>query len=230
MVDSNPDARYQEIWGFSSEQVMFSDAVGGVWSYDGQALSPIREQGTANRSVTDLAFHRTNPDIVYAGTFKAGVYITPNQAGNWANLGVPPSSLYAITSGSLYAATGAGLYQLSGTGVLTGHVRNSTTMQMIHGATIASDIGLSCSSVDGLYMMVSPAGIFDLFATRDNYQMGVARDLTVTGTEVTWHDFNLVPGSSVAPGGTTGGSTGTSGDAGGGGYCFIGSLSDLMGL
>lgn len=222
LIDPRPEGYYQEIHGFSQGRIVVSDYLGGVWQYDGQAFSVLREQGTYNRSVTDLCFHRSDPDIIYAGTQKAGIFITANQAGNWLQVGIPPSQVYAVTSGSLYAATGAGLYQLTGTGVLAGYVRDNRNLQLINGATVTSDIGISCTTLGGIYMMVSPTGIFDLFATDDNYQMGVASNLTVTGTEVTWYDFELAPGSSVAPGGTSGSdTTGRSSDAGGGGYCFI---------
>ena len=226
LVDQNTAAYYQEIWGFGPAVVMISDNLGGIWHYDGQTLSALREQGTYHRSVTDLALHPTNPDIIYAGTYKAGVFISPNQAENWLNLGAPPSSVYAVSSGSLYAATGAGLYQLTGTGILAGNIRDSENRQMLHGAMVTSDIGLSCSSVAGVYMMVTPTGIFDLFATVDGYQMGVARNLTVLGTEVTWQDFEMLPGSSVAPGETPDTEDFATGDAGGGGYCFIGALME----
>ena len=78
----------------------------------------------------------------------------------------------------------------------------------------------------GVYMMGTPTGIFDLCATVGGYQVGVARNLTVLGTEVTWQDFEMLPGSSVAPGETPDTEDFATGDAGGGGYCFIGALME----
>lgn len=200
--------------------VFVADLNSGLFLYDGSQWQTLRAPGTTRRSVTDLAFHRTNPDILYAGTLKAGVFISPNQAGRWLNLGTPPSLVYAITSGSLYAATGAGLYQLLGTGVLAGYVQDAVSTAPIDGALVSTDLGNQCRSIVGEYMMVVPAGIFDVFAVADSYELASALGLTVTGSDVTWCNFDMQPGSSTDPPGTT-----PSGGGGGGGYCFVGSVA-----
>jgi hypothetical protein len=137
----------------------------------------------------------------------------------------------------LYAATGAGVYQWTGTGVVAGQVRDIHSLQAIHGATVFCDLGQSCRSNAGQYMMVLPAGIFDLYARSDGYQLGVHEDLTIYGSDVTWQDFDMLPDNSVVPVDTptptpspdapvnpTGNASGT-GDASGGAYCFIGTLT-----
>ncbi|MFZ1983192.1 MAG: hypothetical protein WAU91_02190, partial [Desulfatitalea sp.] len=237
-IDANPQNGYQEVWGTAPNRVMISDYLGGVWLWDGERLSALRSQGTYSRSVTDLAFHRRNPDIVYAATFKAGVYISPNQAENWLSLEAPPSMTYALATGSLYAATGAGVYQLTGSGVVAGQVRDIHSLQAIHDATVSCDLGQSCRSNEGQYMMVLPAGIFDLYARSDGYQLGVHEDLTIYGSDVTWQDFDMLPDNSVTPVDITptpapspdapvnpSGNASGGGDASGGAYCFIGILT-----
>jgi photosystem II stability/assembly factor-like uncharacterized protein/long-subunit fatty acid transport protein len=208
------------ISSLAPDTVFMADAYSGLFRYNGTQWQTLHEPGTTRRSVTDLAFHRTNPDILYAGTFKAGVFISPNQAGNWLNLGTPPSLVYAITSGSLYAATGAGLYQLTGTGVLAGYTKDADSTAPIDGALVSTDLGNQCRSIMGEYMMVVPAGVFDVFAVADNYEMASALGLTVTGSDVTWYNFDLQPGDSITPSGTAT----PSGGGGSGGGCFVDSV------
>lgn len=218
---SVPGADYSyRITSPAPDAVFMADDESGLFLYNGAQWLTLREPGTRMRSVTDLAFHRANPDIVYAGTFKAGVFISPNQAANWLNLGTPPSLLYAITSGSLYAATGAGLYQLTGTGVLSGYVRDANSTNPIDGALIATDLGNQCLSITGEYMMVVPAGIFDVYAIADNYETVPALGMTVIGSDVTWCNFDMLPGISVNPFDPI-----PTGGGGGGGYCFVGSVT-----
>lgn len=222
-VDHDPEHPYHEIWGMGPARLYLTDDLGGIWRYDGREITAVREQGTYNRSVTDLAFHRQDPDIIYAATVMAGVYITPNQAADWLNLGTPSSRVHALAAGSLYAATGGGMYQLTGTGVLTGTVSDADTLLGIDDARVTTDLGHQCRSVDGLYMMVLPAGLFDVYALADHYDLAAAENVTVTGSDVTRQDFALIPGGHVHPAGNQGGNGGA-GSSGGGGYCFIGTL------
>ena len=220
LIRQDAEHYYQDVWGTAPGQVYITDANSLIWSYDGQDLTVVRELGTYYRSVTDLAFHRSNADILYAATLRSGVYISPDQAADWLNLGTPVNSVYAIASGSLYAATAGGMYQLTGTGVLTGQVSDAQTLLAIDDAQVMTDLGHACQSVYGTYMMVVPAGIFDLYALADHYDMAAAQDVVVTGSDVTRQDFALLSGSSVAPEETGAGTGGASG----GGYCFITAL------
>jgi hypothetical protein len=220
-IDLDPTRYYYELWGTASGDLFITDMNSVVWRYDGQEIVALREHGTYKRSVTDLAFHRVDPDILYAATYQAGVHITPNQGGDWLNLGAPINSVYAIASGSLYAATGSGMYQLTGTGVLTGEVSDANTSLAIDNARVLTDLGQHCRSITGIYMMVVPAGIYDIFALADSYDMGISENVTVMGSDVTRQDFSMVASSSV---GSTGGTSDSGGSSGGGGYCFIGTL------
>ncbi len=214
-----PGVRYaREIWGVAADAVFVNDASGGIYRYDGDQWLTLQASGTSYRSVTDLAFHAANPDILYAGTFKAGVYISPNQGDRWLDFGMPPSRVFALATGSLYAATGSGVYALSGTGVIAGNVREDGSSIGIDGATVSTDLGNQCRSVLGEYMMVVPAGIFDLFAAADSFETVSVSGLTVVGSEVTWQNFDLKPGSSTAPSSSSGG-------GGGGSGCFIGAAA-----
>ncbi|NNG01438.1 MAG: hypothetical protein HKM93_18765 [Desulfobacteraceae bacterium] len=225
-VDLNPTRAYQEIWGVTSSRLYMTDASGEVWLYDSGEITKVRAVGTYKRSATGMAFHRSNPDIVYAATSGAGVYISTNQAGNWLNLGTPPTSVYDIESGSLYAATGDGVYELTGTGVVTGDVNDAGTSLGIDSARVSTDLGNQCRSIDGSYMMVVPSGIFDLYAMADSYELGTAEDINVTGSDVTRHNFALNRDDNSTP--DNGGDPpegdpdpdGSSGGGGGGG-CFI---------
>ncbi len=220
-IDFESSHYYMELWGNETGEVYLLDGNSIVWRYDGQEITVSRERGTFWRSVTDLAFHRANPDIVYASTYQAGVHISPNQGSDWLNLGAPINSVYAIASGSLYAATGSGMYQLTGTGVLTGEVSDAQTLLSIDNAQVLTDLGQHCRSITGIYMMVVPAGIFDIFALAENYDMAVNQNVTVMGSDVTRQDFSMVAGTA---GGPTGNTTDPEGSAGGGSYCFIGTL------
>jgi photosystem II stability/assembly factor-like uncharacterized protein len=217
-VDLDPLRPYNAIWGLAADRVYLADDLGGVWLYDGREITAIREQGSYDRSVTSLALHRDHPDILYAASMRAGVYISPNQGGNWLNLGAPSHSVYALASGSLYAATGAGMYQLTGTGVLTGQVSDADTLLGIDDASVVTDLGHQCRSIDGgTYMMVVPSGIFDLFALADNYGMVTTENVTVAASDVTRQDFALEPGTNHDPEHDPDDDA----SADGGGYCFI---------
>ncbi len=58
---------------------------------------------------------------------------------------------------------------------------------------------------------------WDIWA--DNYDLAVAHDLTVTGSDVTWCNFDMQPGIFINTPGTD---PDNSGGADGGGYCFVG--------
>lgn len=45
--------------------------------------------------MTDLAVHRTDNRVIYAATVQAGVFISPDQADGWLNLGTPTNSVHA---------------------------------------------------------------------------------------------------------------------------------------
>lgn len=211
--------------GAAGNAVFAAEDDGGLSMYDGTRWSSLRTPGSPYRSVTDLAFHRSNPDIVYAATTRAGVYISPDQAGHWLGLGRPPSQVYAISSGSLYAGTGRGVFQLTGTGVVAGRVRDINDARPIDGAAVGTQLGMRCRTIAGNYMMVVPAGIFDLYALADNYQMGTATGLTVYGSDVTWWDFDMTPAAAFQPGDYPDNGSTYSESTSGGAYCFIGTLT-----
>jgi hypothetical protein len=221
------DAKTMSISGATADGVFAVDNFGGIYKYDGAQWTTRRQAGSPDRSVIDLAYHRTNPDIIYAATDGAGVYISPNQGDNWLNLGKPPSSVKAIASGSLYASTGEGVYQLTGLGVLAGQVRSAPDILPIDGATVVTDLNTQCRSIEGEYMMVVPASVLNAYAEAEHFERATAENLTVVGSDVTWRDFDLLPAEDVEPALDTPGYTpGTSptDNADGGGYCFIGSL------
>lgn len=217
------------VWGEGAGSIFVSDSYSGLYFFDGSRWETLRKTGDRFRSVTDLAAHPTDAEVVYAATVKAGVFVSPNQADNWLNLGTPSHSVYAIATGSLYAATGSGVYQLTGTGVVAGDVYDEASLANINGALVETDMGHQCHSLEGSYMMVLPAGIFDLFAIADEYERGEAEDVTVLGSDVTRQDFALAEGEDDGsdgddgPGGG-GGDSETGSSNGGGGSCFIHTL------
>ncbi len=210
------------LWGGDSDTIFVSDDYSGLYMHDGTQWTTLREPGTANRSVTDLAVHRTDSRVIYASTIQAGVFVSPNQAADWLGLGTPTNSVFAIETGSLYAATGTGMYQLTGTGVVAGGVNDADTALGINGARVTTDLGNQCLSIEGAYMMVVPAGIFNMYAVADEYGMGTAEDVGVAGGDVTWYNFALGFGNTVNS--PTGGGDGSTGSSGGGAYCFIHTL------
>jgi hypothetical protein len=217
------------VWGEGAGSVFVSDSYSGLYFFDGSSWETLRKTGNQFRSVTDLAAHPTDPAVVYAATYKTGVYLSPNQADNWLNLGTPSHSVYAIETSSLYAATGGGVYQLTGTGVVAGDVYDEASLAAINGALVETDMGHQCHSLEGSYMMVVPAGIFDLFAIADEYKRGEAEDVAVWGSDVTRQDFALAPGEDDGSdeddgSGGDGGDADTDSSGGGGGSCFIHTL------
>ena len=164
--------------------------------------------------MTDLEFHRENTNVVYASTNAAGVYLSPNQAGNWLKLGTPEHNVFAISTSSLYAATQGGLLQCTGTGVIAGQVTDAPSQADINNATVFNDMGAKTISINGEYMMVSPSGVCDVTAIADGYANKTMGNVTVYGGDVSWVDIAMQSG--VSEPSATG-----DGSGGGGGGCFI---------
>jgi len=185
------------ISGRSGTDVFAVAHSGAVFHFDGNSWSTSRPPGSLDNAVTDLEFHRQNTNIVYASTLRAGVYVSPNQAGNWLNLGTPEHNVFAISTGSLYAATEGGLLQCTGTGVIAGQVANAISHIGIHMADVSNDFGVRTISISGLYMMVSPSGICDVTAKADRYFDATAPGVTVYGGDVSWANIPMPPDSVV---------------------------------
>jgi photosystem II stability/assembly factor-like uncharacterized protein len=164
--------------------------------YDGDTPSVIRKHRTFNRAVTDLEFHRKNKKVIYASTYSAGVYISPNQARNWLNLGIPKHNVRAISTSSLYAGTQGEMLQCTGTGIIAGNVIDDDSGAGIHLATVSNSTGGSAWSICldyrlstcGEYGIDAPAGISTVTATAAGYS-DEWRTVTVYGGDVTWMDF-----------------------------------------
>jgi photosystem II stability/assembly factor-like uncharacterized protein len=205
---------YMSIWGTSEENVFRVGDWGGIFHYDGQSWNTLKEPGATWNAVTDLEFHQENTNIIYAATTRAGVYISPNQGRNWLSLGKPVFTVHAISTSSLYAATQAGLLQCTGTGIIAGQVIDAETGIPIDNATIFNDLGIKTICVNGEYMMVNPAGIYELTAIKDDYANKTLIDVTVYGGDVSWVNFEMELGASTSLTKQTGGGSGSSG-------CFI---------
>jgi hypothetical protein len=190
-MDSGETEGLAHVWGTSGTSVFVAGQLGGISHYDGRGWSSIRPAGALWNAVTDLAFHREDPNIVYASTSAAGVYVSPDGAGNWVNLGTPPYDVYAISTSSLYAGTQGGLLQCTGTGVISGQVMEAHSQAGINNASIVHDLGIRATSVNGSYLMVSPAGIFGLNASAPGYYTRGLSGVTVYGGDVTWVDIPM---------------------------------------
>ena len=186
----------ESVWGFSGTDVFAVAFFGSVIHYNGESWTLMKPGGKNYNSVTDLEFHRENKDVIYASTSQQGVYVSPNQAENWLNLGTPEFLVLAISTSSLYAATEGGLLQCTGTGVIAGNITDAPTGSGIDGASVHTDLGNQCTSVAGEYMMVCPSGIFDVMATADDHANQTMEDVTVLGGDVSWAHFDMQPGES----------------------------------
>ena len=195
--------------------------------YDGNTLSFMRDRETSNmaslyksteslidslsetldpeisdrdRAVTDLEFHPTDMNIIYASTYGAGVYISPDRGENWLNLGTPEHNVHAISTSSLFITTDGGMFQCTGTGLIAGKVTD-TEEDGIDGADIKSGVGGMGKSMCRLgrctedctedciedytedctcgdYLLVTQAGVSTVTATATGYETVTA---TATG-------------------------------------------------
>jgi photosystem II stability/assembly factor-like uncharacterized protein len=182
---------------------------GASWtaSYEGMPGS-----GNPWNPVTDLEFHRQNMNVVYASTLQQGVYVSPNQATNWLNLRSPKYKVHAISTSSLYAATEGGLWQCTGTGVIAGKIIDSLSRDGIHKATVFTDFGVKTKCIHGEYMMVHPAGVFNVTVVADDHANKTMPNVKVLGGDVTWADTVMQVGVadlSVVPRGVDGGGGGS---------------------
>jgi hypothetical protein len=206
--------RLQDVWGSSAIDVFVVGDLGGISRYNGTTWTVIRSAGSNGNAVTDLEFHRENTSVIYAGTFGAGVYVSPNHAKNWLNFGTPQNNVFAISTSSLYAGTQAGLWQCTGTGVVAGQLTDPLTQTGIDGAIVFNDLGAKTISIKGEYIMVTPVGVFSITAIKDNYANKTIEEVYVNGGDVTWANATMEAGvsdSSVLPGAQVGGGSGSSG-------------------
>ena len=203
------------VWGSSGTDVFAVSAYGAIVHYDGRSWALMKLGGNNWNSVTDLEFHRQNKNVVYASTSQQGVYVSPNQAGNWLNLGTPEFIVLAISASSLYAATEGGLLQCTGTGVIAGYLTDATTNNGIDNATVYTDLGAKCRSIVGEYMMVSPTGIYNVTAMADDHANTIIPNVTVLGGNVTFKNITMQPGIPQP------GLLQSSDTSSGGSYCFI---------
>jgi len=152
--------------------------------YDGDTRPVMRERGISNRAVTDLAFHRKDKDVIYASTYGAGVYISPDQAKNWLNLGTPEHNVHAISISSFLCATGTQGGMWSSGGHIIGYVRDVVPPHNgIHPAEISNYLIFPTTTINknGFYCIISaPSGIFTLTATAHDYEMVTKPPVTVT--------------------------------------------------
>ena len=192
-MDSGITDYIMSVWGSSEVDVFAVSGYGTILHYNGSDWAITKLGGANYNSVTDMEFHRQNKDIIYAGTTAQGVYVSPNQAGKWANLGKPEYNVHAISTSSLYAATDAGLFQCTGSGIIAGKVANALTGTGIDQAKVWSDFGVKTISVMGEYMMVHPTGIFDIFADAEKYFESTVSGVTVLGGDVTWTNIPMQP-------------------------------------
>ena len=211
----------QDIWGVSGNEVFIVGEFGSIRRYNGFAWTLMQEPGARGNAVTDLEFHRENPDIVYASTLDAGIYLSPNQGEKWLSLDAPDFSVFAISAGSLFAASEGGLWQCTGTGVIAGQLVDSVTGENVHNAIVFNDLGVKTLSMNGEYMMVTPVGVFSVTAIKDGYTNKTMGNVAVYGGDVSWVDMSIEAGvSDPTVIGLTGG-----GSIGGGG-CFISAIVD----
>ena len=208
---------YISVWGSSMRNAFVSGSYGSILNYNGSAWSFMRPEGSDDNAVVDMEFHNQNSNVLYAASFGAGVYLSPNQTEEWLNLGTPEHLVFAISTGSVYAATEGGLLQCTGTGVIAGRVTDQATGTGIDNATVITDFGVTCRSVNGDYMMVSPSGIFDVTTIADGHANTTIANVVVLGGDVTWPPDAAMP-LGVPDWSAIGGDTGRG--AGGGG-CFI---------
>ncbi len=205
---------YNCVWGTSGRNLFIGGSDGSIIHYNGKVFSYMRS-GSRMSAVTDLEFHHQDTqhiqdiNVIYASTYGAGIYISPDQADNWLNLGTPDYYVYAISTSSLYTATKGGLLQCTGTGLIAGQVRDALSQSCINNATVFNDLEAKTISLNGEYMMVSPSGTCVVTAIADGYASKTAGDITVYGGDVTWVD--IVMGSQVSEPSTPGQGSGPSG-------------------
>ncbi len=212
-MDSGTTRYMYSVWGSASDDVFAVSSYGTILHYNGSEWA-ISKLGGANwNSVTDMEFDRQNEDIVYAGTAAQGVYVSPNRAAIWANLGKPDFNVRAISTSSLYAATQGGLWQCTGTGVIAGKVTDAQSRTGIDYATIFTDFGVKTTCINGEYMMVSPAGIFNVTAIADDHANMTMLNVRVLGGDVSWAHMAMQRGVADAAAAPDGGGGG--GDGGG---------------
>jgi len=174
-----------------------------------------------NAAVVDMEVDQSDNNIIYAATYRHGIYISHDGGDYWTLLGLSDYDLLDIlTSGSgvsasktgrvsrnesssseLYAGSGSGMMEFtgSGLGIITGTVTDAVTGMGITGATLSTDTGGIALSLTGHYVMNLPAGLCTVSASMEGYQPSSASGIVVTSGEETTVDFALDLGPVTEP-------------------------------
>jgi len=191
-----------------------STSAGLYQSIDGGLIWEEKSKGLPQgATITALKIDPYSSLIVYAATRDQGIYITLNGGEYWALLGLSDYRSYNLLlpfllEGSLsshlsaffsptplYAGTGSGLlqYNASATGLISGMVTDTVKGRGIDGAKVITDTGGVAISVDGYYLLFSPAGVCTVTASAKGYKSSSEQGVKVIAGETTSLDFGLSP-------------------------------------
>lgn len=174
---------------------LYKSVDGGITWFDSSDGLPAGadtgdNEHTAGNAVTGLALNRNDKNIVYISTWRKGIYAA-FQGRDAQYLGTPLYGVHSIAAGSLYSATQGGLTQLTGTGCIYGNVTDAASREGIDGAWVLTDGGLTGRTVKGQYLLVAPAGQFNVAARADGYADTARESLVVVGGDAVAVDFSM---------------------------------------
>ena len=100
-----------------------------------------------------------------------------------------------LPSSTVLAGTASGLYQYqtTGTGILTGVISSAQTNDLIDSATLSASCGGTCSSSNGYYLLMLPAGIHSVTAQAAGYVPATFSGITIHSGESSPLDISLQP-------------------------------------
>ena len=138
-----------------------SDDSGGRWTRTAFDKVFMDANGNSRMLGQKMAVDPANPDIVYAGSPKNGLFVTTNGGGTWQNVSAVPASL-KNNSGNDPGITG--IEFAPALGVAAGRTSTIFAASHGHGVYESTDGGASWSAIGGpndvAYAAVSSSGIY----------------------------------------------------------------------
>jgi hypothetical protein len=193
-----------------------STNAGMTWEEKTAGL-PKSADGKSAFAVTSVKIDAANPDIVYAALFRNGIYVSLDGGNYWTCAGLSDYMIFDVNSipvaaraagrllqkdstqnipsSTIVAGTASGILSClsSGTGLLTGTITAQDSGDTIDNAAVSASCGSSCASSDGFYLLMMPAGAYDVAIEAEGYS-SQHHEITVTAGEIVTRDIVLSQG------------------------------------
>jgi len=170
-------------------------------------------------TVTEIKVNPSRNNMIYAATYRRGVYMSVDGGENWTGIGLSDYRMLDLSyaqkiapqaSGdgfkqsksvaSLYAGTNSGISAFTGSSI-SGWIYDSNGTKKIYPAQVWLDVGQAQYQADvfdtGAYLILYPpvGDNYNIFCTAQGYSQGQGSGISVGAMSDLSYDFHLSPSS-----------------------------------